>query len=165
MDAGEAHHTHDDTGENDAQRNGDAGGPQAHVQKAGSQGAGPGAGAGQGNAHEEQQRHKQSAAAGSALEFAAAPLTFFDAVGEETADIFFVAAPVEDLPGEEVDDGHRQHIADDADHQRAPVVQPHTNGDGHAAPQLDEGNHGNQENQQVFFKHFLLLIQIFTIVP
>jgi hypothetical protein len=83
----------------------------------------------------------------------------FDAVREELSDLFLIAAPKQNLPGETVDDRHRQHIADDADDQCGPVVKAHEYRIGNTAPELNHGDHGYEEAQKVFFQHFYLLVE------
>lgn len=47
---------------------------------------------------------------------------------KRTSRYIFIRAPVQHLPGEEIDQRHRQHIAHDAHRKRRPVVQIHANG-------------------------------------
>ena len=82
----------------------------------------------------------------------------FQAVGKELPDIFFIRAPVQHLPGEEIDQRHRQHIAHDAHRKRRPVVQIHAHGHNDTAPQLHQRHHGHEENQKIFGKHSITLM-------
>ena len=151
MHTGHADKAHNETGQHNAQGNRQAGGLDAHVQERRSQGAGPGTGTGQGDAHEQHQRDKQALASGLCRQLLAATFTLFNAVGEELADVFLVAAPQQNLPGEEIDDGNRQHIADGADDQSCPVVQTHQHCIRHTATKLNERNHRNDKCDQIFF--------------
>ena len=115
----------------------------------------PGTGARQRNAHEEHQRNEQTAAAGFCHQLLTAALTLGEAVGEKFADEFLLRAPEENLAGEEVDDGHREHIADDTDNQGSPIVKAHAGGHRDCQTQFNKGYHGYQENQNILFKHFV----------
>ena len=70
----------------------------------------------------------------------------------------FIRAPVQHLPGEEIDQRHRQHIAHDAHRKRRPVVQIHAHGHNDTAPQLHQRHHGHEENQKIFGKHSITLM-------
>ena len=90
----------------------------------------------------------------------------FQAEGEKLTDDRLVAAPLQYLAGKEIDDGYRQHVADDTDPESGPVVQSHTHGNGDTPPQFHQRDHGYEEAQQVFFQHFCLLNSKFqSILP
>ena len=76
---------------------------------------------------------------------------------EEFADVLFVRAPNKDFPGKEVNDGHRQHIAQDAHDIGFQHRKVHSQSDGNGAPQFDQRHHGHQKNQQIFCKHLFHL--------
>ena len=156
MNTGHADHAHDDAGQDHTQGNSQGGGFDAHVQEGRSQGAGPGAGAGDGNAHKQQQGNEQAVASGFFPQLPAAFFALFNAEGEKSADVFFIPAPLQHLAGEEIDDGHREHITDDADGQGFKIIQSHTHRNGYAAPQFDQRDHGYEKAQQVFFQHFYI---------
>ncbi len=82
---------------------------------------------------------RTSPGTGLRLKLLAAPLTLFQTEGEEPSDDRLILAPKKDLPGEEIDKRHRQHIPHDGNEIRQPQRHPvgHAVGDG--APQLDEG--------------------------
>ena len=69
-----------------------------------------------------------------------------------------IRAPVQHLPGEEIDQRHWQHIAHDAHRKRRPVVQIHAHGHNDTAPQLHQRHHGHEENQKIFGKHSITLM-------
>lgn len=123
---------------------------KAHIQQRGRQSSRPRTGAGQGDPH-EQQKSPEQAPAGLRLKLLAAPLTLFQTEGEEPSNDRLILAPKKDLPGEEIDKRHRQHIPHDGDEIRQPQRHPvgHAVGDG--APQLDEGDHGYQKNDESVF--------------
>ena len=139
-------------------RNGQRRGFDAHVQKTGREGSRPRAGAGNGNADEQHQCHEQPAPTGLFHQPVTGGFALFQAVGKELPDIFFIRAPVQHLPGEEIDQRHRQHIAHDAHRKRRPVVQIHAHGHNDAAPQLHQRHHGHEENQKIFGKHSITLM-------
>ena len=108
---------------------------------------GPGAGARQRNAHEQQQRPEETAS-GFCLQLFAGLFAFFQTPGEKLADDFLVAAPDQHLSGEEIDDGHRQHIADDGDDKGQPQRQIKGHAVRNGAPQLNERHHGHAKYDQ-----------------
>ena len=79
-----------------------------------------------------------------------------DLTNEELANVFLIAAPKQNLPGKEVNDGHRQHIADGTDDQCGEIIQTVDHRVGHTGPQLDQRNHGHQKCDQIFFQHLNL---------
>ena len=83
------------------------------------------------------------------LKLLAAPLTLFQTEGEEPSDDRLILAPKKDLPGEEIDKRHRQHIPHDGNEIRQPQRHPvgHAVGDG--APQLDRGGPWIPEKRSV----------------
>ena len=85
--------------------------------------------------------------------------------GKELTDVLFRRAPHQDLPGKEIDEGYRKHIANDTDNERRPKVDAHGGGKRHAAPQFDQRHHGNQECDQVFLKHFITFYVVFVSIP
>ena len=106
MHTGHADDAHDNTRNDDTQRNRQRGCLDAHIQERCRQRTGPRTGAGQGDAHEKHQRHEQTAAAGFSAELLTALFALFNAVGKEFADVFLVAAPFQHLPCEEIDNGN-----------------------------------------------------------
>ena len=79
-------------------------------------------------------------------------------MGMPTNSISARNAPVQHLPGEEIDQRHRQHIAHDAHRKRRPVVQIHAHGHNDTAPQLHQRHHGHEENHKISGKHFITLM-------
>lgn len=107
---------HYGAGEKDAEEDVDDALLEAHIEETGGKGACPGARARQRDADEEKQRDVE-APAGLRLKLLPAFFAFFKAPGEEFSDVFLVFAPFEDLAGEEIDERHRNHIADNRNYQ------------------------------------------------
>ena len=68
-------------------------------------------------------------------------LAFGNAPAEKLADHRLVRAPKQELPGEKVDKGHRNHIANDADEIGHHRVDPIAHSDGNGPSKLDDGDH------------------------
>ena len=111
------------------------------------------AGAGQGDAHEQQQRHEQALAAGGGHQLLPGLLALVQDLGEYGADVRLGAAPEEDLPGDEVDEGDGQHIAQGADRDGLRAGHAHRHSRRNTAAQLDEGDHRDQKCLNIFFQH------------
>ena len=88
---------------------------------------------------EQQRDHKAPTSLG--LQRAASLFALDDAEVAEGADEGLVVAPDEELAGEQVDEGHRQHIAEHADQIGGQDGQAHPDAHRDGAAQLDEGQH------------------------
>ena len=117
------------------------------------EGSRPRAGAGNGNADEQHQCHEQPAPTGLFHQPVTGGFALFQAVGKELPDIFFIRAPVQHLPGEEIDQRHRQHIAHNGDDIRQPQGQAEAHAVGDGPPQLDDGHHGHQKHDETMLEH------------
>ena len=104
--------------------------------------------------HEQEQGHVQ-APSGLFFQFPSALLALLEAPGEELADVFLVLPPLQDAAGEQEDERHRQHVADDGDDDGRNDGQAHADGIRNGSAQLDERNHGDQENEEVFLHRIL----------
>ena len=65
----------------------------------------------------------------------------------------FRLAPLQHLPGKEIDQRHRQHIAHNGDDIRQPQGQAEAHAVGDGAPQLDDGHHGHQKHDETMLEH------------
>ena len=144
--------THDDTGQQYAAHAGDEDILELHVEDGRRQRTGPGTGAGQRDAHEEQQRHGQ-AFAGLFFQLAAALFALDDEEPADGADDRLVVAPDEEPPGEQIDERHRQHIAQHTDDVGGQHRQAQTQADGDGTAQLHHGHHRNEEDEQIVLEH------------
>lgn len=151
-DSQQAQGAHDAPGQQHAAHAGQHAAAEVHIQQAGGQGAGPGPRAGQGDAHKQQQRPEQAPAC-LGLELFAALFALFQAEGEEFADDGLVPAPLQHLPGKEIDQRHRQHIAHNGDDIRQPQGQAEAHAVGDGPPQLDDGHHGHQKHDETMLEH------------
>jgi len=64
-----------------------------------------------------------------------------------------VIAPDEELAGKQVDERHRDHVADDAHQISGQHRQAHAQPDGDGTAQLNDGHHGNEKHQQIILEH------------
>ena len=69
-----------------------------------------------------------------------------------------MVTPDEELAGEQIDEGHRDHVAQHAQKVGGQHRQPHAQPNGDGPAQFDDGHHGDKEDQKIIFQHWLLLI-------
>lgn len=141
MDQAESHHGHDGRRNAYAQKNGRDGLFQPHVQHCCHQGPRPGAGARQGDGH-------QNAKANGAVLAHHPPLEM--GLFLQPGDFLIppraaLPQPAEYVPDIDNDKGHRHHIAQHRRRQGQRVIQSQGDSVRQAAPQFDDGDHGNKK--------------------
>ena len=141
---------HNGTGQEDAGEDGEGAFFEVHVQDAGGQHTGPGTGAGQRNAHKQEQRPIE-APSGLGFQLSAALFPFLQAPGKEATDVLFILSPFQHLAGKQIDEGDRNHIADNSDDDGRNQGKSPENGIGNGSADFDERNHGDEQDPEVLF--------------
>ena len=64
-----------------------------------------------------------------------------------------MVAPDQKLPGKQVDEGHREHVAQHAQKVGGQCRKPQTQPNGNGSAQLHDGHHGDEKHQQIILEH------------
>ena len=111
--------------------------------KAAHQGPRPASGTGQGNGHEDHQAQVLVFGHLAALDMG----LLFQLVHQGVQPGHVAAHPEENAPDIHQNKGKRENIAHNAGGKGHPGVQPQGHAEGNAAPQLDDGEHGDQHGK------------------
>ena len=123
-------------------------------------GTGAWTGTRQRNAHKQHQRHKQTAPAGFSHQLLTGVLSLDQEEGAGLADVFLAGTPGQEFTGKEINQRHRQHIADGADNDGPNGIQPHADGHGNRQTQFHQRQHGYKKDSQKFSRHNITFSKI-----